>query len=92
MSADNGIYIAKLGKNDYRVTHAQAIESLNYYQKDSQEWKNEIKNYFGNAKSFKTKEEALIEGHKMEKEILNNPNNMCPIVEYGVSYIGEFII
>jgi len=86
MSADNGIYIAKF-PDGFRVAHAMAIENIDYYPKGSQERKDTLNRYFGASKVFQTKEEAILEGHRMEEEIMNSD---YPILEYGVSYIGEY--
>jgi hypothetical protein len=45
MSADNGIYIAKF-KDGYRVTHAQAIENVDYYKVGTKEYLETLKDYF----------------------------------------------
>uniref|UniRef100_A0A6M3JEI8 Uncharacterized protein n=1 Tax=viral metagenome TaxID=1070528 RepID=A0A6M3JEI8_9ZZZZ len=44
-----------------------------------------LKNYFGDSKVFKTKEEVLLEANKIYEEILEG---CCPIVEYGIQFIG----
>lgn len=79
MSADNGIYVAKF-PDGYRVVHAQAIDNLDYY-KDEALRINEIHSYFGRSTVIQTKDAALLEAHRMSKDI--------PILEYGVCYIGE---
>lgn len=58
MSADNGIYIARCGEKDWRVTHAMAIENVDYYPVGTANWKKQVTSYFGEASSFETKEEA----------------------------------
>jgi len=46
-----------------------------------------LRSYFGTSKVFQTKEEAVIEAFRMEDEIMTSD---FPILEYGISYIGEF--
>lgn len=58
MSADNGIYIAKCGENDWRVAYAMSIDNVDYYPVGSPEWKKQVRYYFGEASSFEDKEEA----------------------------------
>jgi hypothetical protein len=86
MSADNGIYIAKF-PDGFRVIHAQAIENIVYHPLRTKQWKKTMKEYFGKAPLFATKDEAVLYAHKMEEEIL--ADGCCPILEYGVSYLGE---
>ena len=57
MSADNGIYIGKF-PDGYRVTHAQAIENIDYYPHGSRKELEMIRNYFGKSQVFPTYEEA----------------------------------
>jgi len=80
MSADNAILLAHF-PDGYRVVEAQAIENIDYYPKGSKEYKETLRDYFGNSKVFKTKEEAEQEVKRMEKDIY--------ILEYGVIDIGE---
>lgn len=86
MSADNGIYIAKF-PDGYRVIEAMAIENINYYPKDSPEYLNELKQYFGNAEVYDSRAEALVAAGEMEDKILSSN---YPVLEYGISYIGEY--
>jgi len=48
MSADNGIYIAQF-PDGWRVIHAMAIENLDFYEYESEKWRNEWRNYFGRS-------------------------------------------
>jgi hypothetical protein len=87
MSADNGIYVALFEDNFYRITgDVQAIENIDYFSKGSEERKEELKSYFGESKLYKTKEEALIDAHKLEEEVQNDPDGLG-YLEYGVSFI-----
>lgn len=81
MSADNGIYIAKFGENDWRVKHAMAIENLDYYPKNTQEWKQMVKLYYEDAERFNTKGEAL--------EHAVNLSHMIYSLEYGINILPE---
>jgi len=76
MSLDTTIAIAKF--NDwYRVCHSQAIE--NVFEK----WI--AKEYFPEKPVYETKEEALLEGHKMEEEI--EADEDC----YGINYVEYWV-
>ena len=86
MSADNGIYIAKF-PDGYRVTHAQAIENIDYYPIGTDEFRKTLKDYFSDSPVYGTKDEAILAAHKLEDKILADDSR--PIIEYGVSYIGE---
>jgi hypothetical protein len=44
-----------------------------------------LKDYFGESKVFKTREEVLDKAFRMEEEILQSE---CPIIEYGISWIN----
>lgn len=81
MSADNGIYVAKF-PDGYRVIHAQAIDNLDYYPKNSQEYVDTVRQYFNKSKIYQTQEEAFAEADKMAKE--------CWFLEYGICDLGEF--
>ncbi len=86
MSADNGIYILQ-AKDGYRVTHAQAIDNLNWWPEDSG-YREELNpqvvyDYFHASKVFSTKEEALKEAWRLYDGI---EEDGLPI-EYGVSPI-----
>lgn len=88
MSTDNGIYILKT-KDEWRVTHAQAIDNLFWWHIeggsiDQYEMKNEINpsvlySYFKNSKVLKSKEEAWHEAMILLRS--------RPFVEYGISLI-----
>lgn len=80
MSADNGIYIAKF-KDGYRVAHIQAVDNLDFFPKGSQEETDEWKRCFGKSTVFSSYDLALAEALTMAYD--------CPIVEYGVSYLGD---
>jgi len=93
MSADNGIYIGKFPKDighEYRVIHAQAIENLEFFDKeeDAKKYAGEnpraIVEYFGGAPVY-SETRAFHEAQRMEKEILSD--DFCPILEYGISTI-----
>lgn len=88
MSADNGIYVAKF-PDGYRVAHCQCIEDVDFYAANTFGRKSVLKVKFGRSKVYATKNEALLAGHEMEQEIRESdwPGN---ILEYGVSYIGEY--
>lgn len=76
MSADNGIYVGCFLSNEYRVTHAQAIENIG----DQGEFiPCYVVQYFKNAKVFNTQIEALTYAHELTKEYY--------ILEYGVNCI-----
>lgn len=88
MSADNGIYVASFPIADstevqWRVIHAQAIDNVDYgsmAEQDASRWA-----YFGDAKTFSNKKDALTYAHDLEEEILND--DFCNILEYGVNCI-----
>ena len=84
MSADNGIYIAKL-PDGYRAIHAQAIDNLDYmaskYGYGSPEHVAEVHAYFDDALPIADKDAAILTAHKMAEDY--------EILEYGVCYIGE---
>lgn len=88
MSADNGIYIAKF-PDGYRVAHAAAIDNLDYYPEGSEERKQVLKDYFGDAKVFQTHEEAYSEAKRIEKEWVKDDEDFC-FLEYGICTIGEY--
>lgn len=85
MSADNGVYIAKWN-DGFRVVHAQAIENIDYFPEGSERWKQEQINYFGKSPVFKEKSEAILYAHELADKIL--ADDWCPVLEYGVCYIG----
>lgn len=87
MSADNGVYIAKF-PDGFRVTHAQAIENIDFYPKGSVKRKDTLRSYFGKSKTYPTLEDAYVQAHKLEAEVLND--DFCPILEYGVCFMGEY--
>ena len=91
MSADNGIYILESplygvlnGQRvvtqvcEWRVIEAQAIENIHYY-KDESLCNAELVRYFGIAKVYDNKAEALLRAYEMAEK--------CEILEYGVSVI-----
>lgn len=88
MSSDNGVYVLQ-SKDGFRVTHAQAIDNLYWWNTDdpnTDKWekRDEINpemliEYFGDCKVFKTEGEAVEKAFEMYNEI-------C-YVEYGVSFI-----
>jgi hypothetical protein len=93
MSADNGIYILKC-KDGWRVAHAQSIDNIYWWpdRKDGQYVQLDSINpvqlyrYFKGSKNYKTEGEATSQAYKMYRDIMND--DMCPIVEYGISYIS----
>src|SRR5690606_33491504 len=91
MSADNGIYITQWN-DGYRVVHAAAIENIDFFKIGSDQWKATQVGYFGRSPVYKTKQEAIVEAHRREKDILSD--EYCPILEYGVCTIpgnrGDF--
>jgi len=89
MSADNGIYILKSPKCDgdgfeYRVTHAQAIENIEWNVPPGEFNDEMLQDYFGKCEIL-TEEEARKEAFAMEEDILSD--GFCPILEYGISTI-----
>jgi len=87
MSADNGVYILK-SKDGYRVTHAQAIDNLWYWEEDESKRFKELnpkylKIYFEDCKVVSTNIEALSEAKKMAIEI----NRQGLPLEYGIQFI-----
>jgi hypothetical protein len=93
MSADNGIYIAKF-PDGYRVAYAMAIENIDYFPVGSKHRKKELEHYFGNSPVFKKQKNAEKYAfkiyHKMEKDEIENGMFGYFILEYGISYIGEY--
>jgi len=75
MSADNGIYIHKF-RNEWGVTHAQAIENIYWKRGDKKYNYNILYSYFKNEPRFKTRAEALEYAHNLYHKI--------GYVEYGV--------
>lgn len=69
---------------EYRVIHAQAIENVNYYKEGTLLREAEVVNYFGKAEVLTNREQALIKGHELAREIMKD----CGILEYGVSEIN----
>lgn len=84
MSADNGIYIATFptdnGGEEYRVTHAQAIENV--------EDEYCVRDYFERAATFGDLNEARAYAFKLEQEII--ADDYCPILEYGICSLAKF--
>lgn len=85
MSADNGVYILKSpvppdsGEFEYRVTHAMAIDNINY-EPDVEGFNTErLKRYFGSCHVFRDKSKALINADEIARE--------CEILEYGIQFI-----
>ena len=85
MSADNGIYIGHF-PDGWRVTHAQAIENIDYYPEGSAERKQELKEYFGKSKLYPSLDEAYQKALEIESEIANSE---FPILEYGICILGK---
>lgn len=85
MSADNGIYIAKF-PDGYRVTHAQAIDNVDYFPEGTPERKDELKNKFGRSEVFDNMNDALNKARRLEKEI----EDEGLWTEYGIVDLGEY--
>lgn len=79
MSSDNGIYIAKF-KDGYRVIEAGAIDNLTFYPNGSVEEKEIWRQYYGNAKVYKSKLDALAAAIEISNETYT---------EYGVVDLGD---
>lgn len=84
MSADNGIYILE-SKDGFRVIHSQAIENIYFWETMPGEKLNPkyLKQYFGEAKVFKTRDEAWLEARRIYDEIMGEG---FPL-EYGINII-----
>lgn len=87
MSADNGIYIVKVADNDFRAAYASAIDNVDYYIKNNKPEK--AFDYWRNAPSFKTKEEADAHAREIEEKLLEYEDDFF-FLEYGVCYLGDF--
>ena len=89
MSADDGIYILET-KDGYRVTHAQAIENLWWWDEEPNERDemnpDELIRYFGNCTIFSTRGEALLEADNIYKRLVNDEEWPMP-PEYGIQWI-----
>lgn len=86
MSADNGIYILESDGPEWRVIEAQAIENINWNPDTGSSFNmEEVKRYFGKCRIFTDRKAAETEAFRMEEETLND--QMCPILEYGISTI-----
>jgi hypothetical protein len=86
MSADNCIAIA-LFPDGFRVAHAQAIENLDYFPKETLERKQVLKDYFGDSKVYPTKEEVLKRADEIYQEMEKED---FFILEYGICFVGEY--
>lgn len=85
MSADNGVYILKTrgreeGQFEYRVTHAQAIDNLNYNALTGKDQKDFIPEeafaYFDGCEVFSQEEAAFAQAKQIAKDY--------PLLEYGI--------
>ena len=85
MSADNGVYIAKF-PDGFRVTHAQAIENVDYYKPGTLQRKIELRRYFGKSEVYQTRDDAAKKGWSIADEVTKDGSPL----EYGISFIGEF--
>jgi len=85
MSADNGIYIVKF-PDGFRVIHAQGIDNIDYFPKGSEDRKQELKNYFKDAKLFINSDNA----HKYARQLYYDMLDEAEIVEYGICDLGEY--
>lgn len=82
MSADNGIYIHKF-KDGFKVIHAQSIDNI-YWKRGKNKYNYRIlKNYFKDAKLFKTEKEALKYAYKLYHKI----ETSFGFIEYGISEV-----
>jgi hypothetical protein len=84
MSADNGIYILKTpnfktGHTEFRVSHCQAIENIDYPGEEVKY----IKMYFGKSKIYKSQIEALTEAQRIYDKLEEDGF----IIEYGIQTI-----
>jgi hypothetical protein len=86
LSADNGIYIVKF-PDGFRVTHAQAIDNIDYYPKGSAQCKSTLKDYFGKSKVYVTRDDAMVQAVKLYDNLMNDDIGIC---EYGICYLGEY--
>lgn len=86
MSADNGVYILETAGPEYRVVHAQGIDSIyGQFNDDTLHWNGDdemIKHYFGEAPVFQNLEEALDKA----EDISHNYDYL----EYGICLIKDF--
>jgi len=89
MSSDNGIYILHTS-DGYRVTHANAIENLWWWDEDSgyRDTLNPkyILEYFGSCSVFNSIDEALKEANRIYQDITKSG---LPL-EYGIQIIEYF--
>lgn len=85
MSSDNGIYIVKF-PDGYRVTHAQAIENIDYYKVGSFKRKQMLLDYFGDSPLFADKDAAFLYAHALMDELDASGFSL----EYGICYLGEY--
>jgi len=87
MSADNGVYILTTSTDDggfeHRVTHAQAIDNIEYDPDYEQFNKKELILYFGNCIVHTDISDAEKEAYSIYEELIDNGY----IVEYGICYI-----
>jgi hypothetical protein len=86
MSADNGIYILQSpteeGHDEFRVTHAQAIDNISFEPNKEGFNTEQLVEYFGKCKVITSKAEAQAVADGLLQQILND--EFCPIVEYGI--------
>lgn len=92
MSADNGVYILVTnrgrGKREYRVTHCQCIDNLDYEKNfprhNPQVNLEEMLSYFGKSKVFTDR--RIAEGYAiaLEERQLEGPFGIC---EYGIVWL-----
>ncbi len=86
MSADNGIYILRspisethTGEYEYRVTHAMAIENIEY-KPDKEGFSTQVvKDYFSRCGILRDRAKALAEADRLAQE--------CMVLEYGIQFI-----
>lgn len=80
MSADNGIYVAHF-PDGYRVAEIFAIDNLDFYKIGTPERKQWLRDCFERSQVFSDKPSAIMFAHALAER--------APILEYGVSYLGE---
>lgn len=94
MSSDNGLYIlatrGKLMFPEYRVTHAQAIENINWNPDESGFNLLTLWQYFKDSNVYFERDKAWSKARAMHNEIMED--DYCPIVEYGICEINALNI
>jgi hypothetical protein len=88
MSSDNGVYIIQYKENDYRVSLDSAIDNIDYYPRNTDDWKRTIIDYFGSSSSYKTYEEAMSAAFIIESDMSKDSG----YTEYGTCFLGNYRI